>query len=77
MIAYLGVCTGCHSYTGRLIGPPVQTIQALYMDDPEGLVEYIKNPIKKRPDFPEMPPQGYLGDETLSAVAEYMLQLEK
>ena len=77
MIAYLGVCSGCHSYTGRLIGPPVQTIQALYMDDPEGLAAYIKNPTKKRPDFPEMPPQGNLGDETLQAVAEYMLELEK
>jgi parallel beta-helix repeat protein len=77
MIAYLGVCSGCHSYTGRLIGPPVQIIQALYMGDPEGLAAYIKNPTKKRPDFPEMPSQGYLGDETLAAVAEYMLKLEK
>ncbi len=77
MIAYLGVCTGCHAYTGRLVGPPVQTIQALYLDDPEGLVAYIKNPVKKRPDFPEMPSQAYLGDETLKAVADYMLALEK
>jgi len=73
MIAYLGVCAGCHSYTGRLIGPPVQTIQALYLDDPEGLAAYIAAPTKKRPDFPEMPPQDYLGEETLKAVAEYML----
>ena len=33
-IAYLAVCAGCHSYTGRLIGPPVQQIQALYMEKP-------------------------------------------
>jgi len=72
-IAYLGVCTGCHSYNGRLIGPSIQTIQALYLDDPQGLAAYIGDPIKKRPDFPEMPSQAYLGDETLLAVAEYVL----
>ena len=77
MIAYLGVCTGCHSYTGRLIGPPIQTIQALYMDDQEGLIAYIKAPTKKRPDFPEMPPQAYLGDETIAAVADYVMGLER
>ncbi|NIB40271.1 cytochrome-c peroxidase [Pseudomaricurvus alkylphenolicus] len=72
-IAYLGICTGCHTYTGRMIGPPVQQIQALYMDDPHGLAQYIASPVKKRPDYPEMPPQNYLDQETRLAVAEYML----
>jgi parallel beta-helix repeat protein len=76
MIAYLGVCTGCHAYNGRLIGPPIQTIQALYMDNPQGLADYIANPIKKREDYPEMPAQSYLGDETLLAVAKYVLSRE-
>jgi parallel beta-helix repeat protein len=72
-IAYLGICAGCHTYTGRMIGPPVQVIQALYMDNPEGLAEYINAPVKKRPDYPEMPPQNYLDPETRLAVARYML----
>lgn len=72
-IAYLGICTGCHTYSGTMIGPPVQTIQALYMDNPEGLAEWIANPTKKRDDFPEMPPQNYLDEETRLAVAKYML----
>jgi parallel beta-helix repeat protein len=76
-ITYLGVCTGCHTYTGRMIGPPVQVIQALYMDDPQGLADYIAAPIKKRDDYPEMPPQNYLSPEVRLAVAEYMLQLKK
>ncbi len=75
-IAYLGVCAGCHTYTGRMIGPPVQIIQALYLDNPEGLAEYIANPVKKRDDYPEMPPQDYLDEETRLAVAEYMLQVK-
>ena len=75
-IAYLGVCAGCHTYTGRMIGPPVQIIQALYMDNPEGLAEYIASPTKKRDDYPEMPPQNYLDEETRLAVAKYMLEVK-
>ncbi|KXI30641.1 parallel beta-helix domain-containing protein [Paraglaciecola hydrolytica] len=76
-IAYLGICAGCHTYTGRMIGPPVQIIQALYMDNPEGLAEFIANPTKKRDDYPEMPPQNYLDAETRLAVAKYMLHVKK
>jgi parallel beta-helix repeat protein len=76
-IAYLGVCAGCHAYTGRLIGPPIQTIQALYLENPQGLADYIAQPQKKRPDYPEMPPQAYLGEETLLAVSKYVLELTK
>jgi len=76
-IAYLGVCTGCHSYNGRLIGPSIQTIQALYFENPEGLAAYISKPTKKREDYPEMPSQAYLGEETLQAVAEYVLSRKK
>jgi parallel beta-helix repeat protein len=76
-IAYLGICAGCHTYTGRMIGPPVQIIQALYMDNPEGLAEYIAAPIKKREDYPEMPPQNYLDEETRLAVAKHMLSVTR
>jgi len=72
-IAYLGICAGCHTYTGRMIGPPVQIIQALYMDNPQGLADWIARPTKKREDYPEMPPQDYLDEKTRLAVAEYML----
>ncbi|MDE0841399.1 MAG: right-handed parallel beta-helix repeat-containing protein [Porticoccaceae bacterium] len=75
-IAYLGICAGCHSYTGRLIGPPVPVIQALYRDNPEALADYMQAPVKKRSNFPEMPPQNYLDRETQLAVAEYMLSID-
>ena len=75
-LTYLGICTGCHTYTGRMIGPPVQVIQAMYMDNPEGLAEYIANPTKKREDYPEMPPQNYLAPEVRLAVAKYMLEVK-
>ena len=74
-IAYLGICAGCHSYTGRLIGPPVQLIQAMYKDNPEGLAAYINAPIKRQPNYPPMPAQNYLDTETQLAVAHYILQV--
>ena len=72
-IAYLGICAGCHSYEGRMIGPPVKIIQALYLDDPQRLADWIANPTRMRPDYPEMPAQNYLDAETRLAVAEHML----
>ncbi|TNE58203.1 MAG: cytochrome-c peroxidase [Alphaproteobacteria bacterium] len=71
--AYYGVCTGCHAYGVRLIGPPVTEIQAIYEDNPEALAAYIADPVKVRENFPEMPPQDYLSEETRLAVAKYIL----
>ncbi len=76
-VVYNGVCAGCHTYTGRMIGPPVQIIQALYMDNPQGIADFIANPTKKREDYPEMPPQNYLDEETRLAVANYLLAQTK
>ena len=75
--AYYGVCAGCHAYNVRMIGPPTQIIQALYMDNPQGIVDYITAPVKKREDYPEMPPQNYLSEDVRMAAANYMLQLTK
>lgn len=72
-VVYMGICAGCHTYTGRMIGPPIQIIQALYMDNPQGLADYIAKPTKKREDYPEMPPQDYLDEETRLAVAKHLL----
>jgi cytochrome c551/c552 len=60
----------------QLIGPPVKEIQAKYKDNPQGIVNFAKAPVKVRSDFPQMPPQAYLGDEKLKAVAEYILQMK-
>jgi parallel beta-helix repeat protein len=76
-LVYYGVCAGCHAYNSRMIGPPTQIIQALYMDNPRGIADYAANPVKKRDDYPSMPPQGHLDDETLLEAAKFMLNIEK
>ena len=76
-LTYFGVCSGCHAYSTRLVGPPVNVIQALYKNNPKGIAGFISNPVHKRDDYPEMPPQTYLTEETRLAVAEYMLTISK
>lgn len=75
-ITYLAVCSGCHTYQARLIGPPVIVIKALYMNRPEEMAKWIAAPTKKRPDYPEMPPQDYLPPEVRLEVARYILSLK-
>ncbi|MBS0392984.1 MAG: right-handed parallel beta-helix repeat-containing protein [Proteobacteria bacterium] len=72
-LIYSSVCAGCHAYNVRMIGPPTQVIQAMYAGNPQGIADYIANPVKKREDFPAMPPQGHLSPDLRLAVAKYML----
>lgn len=76
-LTYYSVCSGCHAYNSRLIGPPVTTIQTLYKNNPAGIAEYILKPVHKREDYPEMPPQNYLSEEARLAVAKYLLAITK
>ena len=75
-LAYFGVCSGCHAYDIRMIGPPTKVIQSLYKDNPQAIADYIANPERKREDYPEMPPQSHLTEETRLAVANYLLSIE-
>lgn len=74
-LTFYGVCAGCHAYDVRMIGPPVNTIQAIYRDNPQGIADFIAAPTHRREDYPEMPPQNYLSEETRLAVAEYVLTI--
>lgn len=76
-MTYYGICSGCHAYDIRLIGVPVNAIQAIYHNNPQGIVDYITNPKKVRDDYPEMPPQDYLSEEAKQAVAQYILSIKK
>ena len=76
-LTYYGVCAGCHAFKTRLIGVPTETIQAMYANNPEGIVDYINKPKNLRDDYPEMPPQDYLSEEAKIAVAEYILTLKE
>lgn len=72
-LTYLAVCTGCHTYNSKLVGPPMVVIKALYGKDAQRLADFIAKPTRKRPDYPEMPSQAYLPEATRLAVARYIL----
>ena len=76
-MVYSSICAGCHAYNVRMIGPPTQILQVMYAGNPQGIADYIANPIKKREDFPPMPPQGHLSPELRLAVAQYLLSVNQ
>lgn len=73
-LTYLAVCSGCHAYRTRLIGPPIVAIQALYADEPGAMAKWIAAPTKKREGFPEMPPQDYIREDIRLELARYILE---
>jgi parallel beta-helix repeat protein len=72
-LTYLAVCSGCHTYNARLVGPPMLAIKALYAGKPAALADWIATPTRRRQDYPEMPPQAYLPEQVRLAVANYIL----
>lgn len=76
-LTYYGICAGCHAYDVRMIGPPINAIQAIYKNNPQAMADFMAAPTHLRDDYPEMPPQNYLTEETRLAVAEYILTIEQ
>jgi parallel beta-helix repeat protein len=72
-LTYMAVCSGCHTYDARLIGPPMVTIKALYGKDAKRVADWIAHPTHKRQDYPQMPSQSYLSEDIRMAVANYIL----
>jgi cytochrome c len=67
-------CSACHAVDRVLVGPPVLEIARIYAGDPEGIVRWTSAPGRRRAGFPVMP-AFKMGEQKLSAVAEYMLQV--
>ncbi|MGC9326612.1 MAG: c-type cytochrome [Candidatus Hinthialibacter sp.] len=66
------VCASCHAYDVRLVGPPLTEIAEIYPNDPAGIIQWVKKPGRKRPDYPPMPPVA-LSETQHQAVAQYIL----
>ena len=60
-----------------MMEPPVQVIQALHIDNPQGIADYSARPARKRHDQPEMSPQDCLDPQTRLAVSKYLLEVKK
>ncbi len=66
------VCSACHDFNTRLVGPPYNDVLPKYVDDLEGMTEFVLNPYRVNTDYPAMPNQGLRRAEA-RAVASYLL----
>ncbi len=67
------VCSACHHFDRRVVGPALQEVLPGYAGNLEGLKAFIRDPQKRNPDYPPMPKLG-LAEEEIDAVARYLLR---
>ncbi len=67
-------CAVCHAANTRLVGPAMAEVLPDYQNDPEGLKKWIKEPGRKRMDYPAMAGFPHFSDKQLTDIAEYLLQ---
>lgn len=65
-------CASCHKFDSRMVGPPLNDVLPDYRNDRQALEDFIRNPVKKNPDYPSMPDLD-LSDREIEAVAAFLL----
>ncbi len=66
------VCSVCHRFDARVVGPPLNEVVPKYKGNLEKLKKFIRNPVKVNPAYPAMPKPAIKEDE-VDAVARYLL----
>jgi cytochrome c len=66
------VCSACHKFDQKLVGPPYNTVLTKYEGKMDQLVRFILNPVKVDPAYPPMPNQGLRREEAKN-IAEYLM----
>ena len=69
---YDTVCSVCHRFDVKIVGPPYNDVVPKYKGNVEKLKAFIRNPVKVNPSFPAMPKPAIKEDE-IDAVARYLL----
>lgn len=67
------ICSACHQFDVRVVGPPYADVLPKYENDKDALIEFILNPVKIDADYPPMPNQNLRKTEA-TAVADYLMQ---
>ncbi len=70
------VCSVCHQFDSKVIGPPLNEVVPKYKGDVAKLKGFIRNPVKVNPALPAMPKPAIKEDE-VDAVARYLLSKVK
>jgi cytochrome c len=73
---YKNICSSCHSFDHKIVGPPYKQTLPKYEGKLDQLVAFIRNPTKKNPDYPSMPNPALKPAEA-QAIAEWLLKTYK
>lgn len=74
---YKNICSACHSFDHKVVGPPYKETLPRYNGNVDKLVTFILNPTQNNPGYPPMPNPGLKPDQA-KAVATYILhEVEK
>ena len=69
---YQIVCSTCHKFDEKLVGPPYNKVLTKYEGKMDQLIEFIKNPVKVDPAYPPMPNFALKTAEAKN-IAEYIM----
>ena len=72
-MVFNSICSACHSFDRRAVGPPFKMVLPKYQNKEDELKTFVRNPSKKNPGYPSMPKLGLKEDE-IASVAAYLLQ---
>ena len=67
-------CAVCHAAGQRLVGPPLTEIVPIYENNMQSLKQWIKDPGRKREDYPPMTGFPNLSDQQLTNIGNYLLK---
>ncbi len=70
---YKNICSSCHSFDHKVVGPPYKQTLPKYKGNVDKLVAFILHPTQNNPGYPPMPNPGLKPDEA-RAVATYILK---
>lgn len=72
---YNDVCTACHSFDQKILGPPFNDVLPKYKDKQDELIAFIRNPKKIDPQYTAMPNPGLTTIQTKSVVKFLMIKM--
>jgi cytochrome c len=70
---YKNICSSCHSFDHKVVGPPYQQTMPKYEGKMNELVAFILSPKQNNPGYPPMPNPGLRPDQA-QAVAKYIME---
>lgn len=70
---YTRICSACHKFDAKLVGPPYNETVPTFNGDIKKLSAFIQAPYKVFPDYPAMPNPG-LKPKEADAVAQFLIE---